>query len=80
MHLSNFKWKLGTGIIGVTFTVMVAQEPNEHAMDHGQHPMFEPVVQISQDIAPITTTATLNVRVIEPIGVSEEFQITHMIL
>ena len=80
MHLSNFKWKLGTGIIGVAFGVMVAQEPNEHAMDHAERPTFEPVIQISQDIAPISTPTTLSVQVIEVLEVSEEFQITHVIL
>ena len=57
MPLSSWKSKIGTGLVGFAFGVMVAQEPNEHAMDHGMHPAPEPGPQISKTVAPFTTSA-----------------------
>jgi len=37
MPLSRFICKLGARVTTGAFLVMVAQEPNDLAMDHGQH-------------------------------------------
>ncbi len=57
MNLSSLTCKIFGGLVTFTFAWMVSGEPNEHAMDHGQHPAPQPGIQMSQNIAPMTTSA-----------------------